>query len=170
MWAGSILTLTLNSSMEETRGHCYKKKQDSLTRIFLYKYYLFAKFSPARFRGCWPTWTGQPAIWPLENPHWGGGRNVCCPFLTRKWGWEARNVMSKLAGRESGCEGSRWQIWRHASPAAANTPDYCTPQILPLVAPLGPLPSGSERNAHVRSIHNNQNFRKRERGRDQNGA
>ncbi len=120
-----------------------KKPTRFLTRIFFNKYYLFAKFSPARFRGRWPTWTGQPAIWPLENPHWGGGRNVCCPFLTRKWGWEARNVMSKLAGRESGCEGSRWQIWRHASPAAANTPNYCTPQILPLVAPLGPLPSAA---------------------------
>lgn len=88
-----------------------------------------------------PAWTGQPATWPSESPYRGGGRNTCHPPLTSKWGWEARNIMRKLAGWESACEGGRWQIWRCASPAAANTLNNCTPQILPLVAPPGPLPS-----------------------------
>ncbi len=132
MWAGSVSMLTLNSSMDETRGYGYKIN----TRNFFFsldKYYLFAKCSPARFRGLWPKWTGLPP---------GPWRTLIEAGAGTAHFWHASNIItSKLAGRESGCEGSSWQIWRHASPAAANTPNYCTPQILPLVAPLGPLPS-----------------------------
>lgn len=153
MWAGSFSPLTLNSSMEETKGHDYEKTTRQLfffffpqTRFFSIIYlqnFLLPDFMV--FMRVAPEWTGQTATWPLESPYRGGGRNTCHPPLTSKWGWEARNIMSKLARWESACEGSRWQIWRYASPAAANTLNNCTPQILPLVAPLGPLPSLTSR-------------------------
>ncbi len=110
--------------------------------------------------------TGQPAIWPLENPHWGGGRNVCCPF------WHAN---------EDGRHVTSWANWQEgkAGVKEADGRSGAMPA-LPLrthritahrrfchLLLSGPLPSAASVTLTCAPYTTIRTSAKRERGRDQ---